>query len=123
MFATKSHSAASTTNSRKGIATAWHDRTPQRQRGLSDSSPDRNGQRRSKSENRESGNGASGDRLQSIRSAWSVAEREERRRQAIRKQEQLLLLLAGDDLESQFRRAVADGEQPVFAPELDVLEN
>jgi hypothetical protein len=62
-------------------------------------------------------------RLNGVQAAWSDRERAQRRIQAIRKQEELLLLLADAELEDGFRLAVADGEQPVMPPEIDVLRN
>jgi hypothetical protein len=62
-------------------------------------------------------------RMRRVNSRWSFSEREYRRLQALRKQEELLLLLAGDDLESVLRTAVADGEHPVYSPECADLED
>ena len=62
-------------------------------------------------------------RMQRVNSRWSLSEREYRRLQALRKQEELLLLLAGDDLETVLRTAVADGEHPVYSPECADLED
>lgn len=62
-------------------------------------------------------------RLASVQSAWSTREREQRRIQAIRKQEELLMLMADAELEDVLRMAVADGEQPVYPPEIEALRN
>jgi hypothetical protein len=61
-------------------------------------------------------------RRKSIKTAWSIRERDARRRQALRKQEDLLVLLAGSELEELVRDAVADGEQPVVLPEVAALQ-
>jgi len=60
-------------------------------------------------------------RVQRVNKRWTLSEREYRRLQALRKQEELWLILAGEDLESELRAAVADGEQPVLLPELEGL--
>lgn len=62
-------------------------------------------------------------RMQRINKRWSHTEREYRRLQALRKQEELMLMLAGDDLESLLRIAVADGEQPVCLPEFAGMDD
>ena len=61
-------------------------------------------------------------KMERINSRWTHSERQLRRLQALRKQEELMLLLAGDDIESLLRAAVADGEQPVCSPECSELE-
>ena len=62
-------------------------------------------------------------RLSTVQSAWSDREREQRRLQAIRKQEELMMMLADAALEDDMRLAVADGEQPILPPEIEVLRN
>lgn len=62
-------------------------------------------------------------RLSSVQATWSLRERELRRMEAIRKQQELLMLLADAELEDGLRLAVADGEQPVLPPEIEVLRN
>lgn len=62
-------------------------------------------------------------RLTTVQATWSDHEREFRRLQAIRKQEELLTLLAGATLEDEVRLAVADGEQPIVPPEIELLRN
>ena len=63
------------------------------------------------------------NRLSSVRATWSDRERELRRLQAIRKQEELMMLLADAAMEDGMRLAVADGEQPILPPEIEVLRN
>jgi hypothetical protein len=62
-------------------------------------------------------------RLSSVQATWSLRERELRRMEAVRKQQELLMLLADAELEDGLRLAVADGEQPVMPPEIEVLRN
>lgn len=62
-------------------------------------------------------------RLSSVQATWSEREREQRRIAAIRKQQELLMLLADAELEDGVRLAVADGEQPIMPPEIEVLRN
>lgn len=57
-----------------------------------------------------------------VMSGWSAAERERRRVHAIRKQEELMMLVACMELEDTIRLAVADGEQPVLPPEMDMAQ-
>lgn len=63
------------------------------------------------------------ERLSSVQATWSDREREQRRIAAIRKQQELLMLLADAELEDGVRLAVADGEQPILPPEIEVLRN
>jgi hypothetical protein len=62
-------------------------------------------------------------RLSTVRATWTDREREQRRLQAIRRQEELLMMLADAALEDDMRLAVADGEQPILPPEIEVLRN
>ena len=62
-------------------------------------------------------------RLNTVQALWSNREREQRRMQAIAKQEDLLLMLADAALEDDMRLAVADGEQPILPPEIEILRN
>jgi len=62
-------------------------------------------------------------RLNTVQATWSDRERAQRRLQAIRKQEELMMMLADAALEDEMRLAVADGEQPILPPEIEVLRN
>lgn len=62
-------------------------------------------------------------RLSTVQATWSDREREQRRLQAIRRQEELMMMLADAALEDDMRQAVADGEQPILPPEIEVLRN
>jgi hypothetical protein len=61
-------------------------------------------------------------RARLVRESWSHEEREHRRVAAVRKQDELMLVLAATGLEDAMRLAVAAGEQPVAAPELEMLD-
>lgn len=73
--------------------------------------------------NRSSRVDAVANRLTTVQATWSDREREQRRLQAIRKQEELLMMLVDAALEDDMRLAVADGEQPILPPEIEVLRN